>query len=355
MSHNRGTILVTGATGGLGCAIASRIASSREFGAYHGIFTVRDTKTATALHAALKSAKQTPMSSHLHEDIKISLDLSRLDRVREAAAHINGLVEAGSIPPLAAIILNAGYEEFGEQTWTDDGLDTSFVVNYLGHWLLTLLILRSMDREKGRIVWISSWAQNPEDRRNVMNRSFRDDKYKTMVDTDLEPLAKGTWSPNKNGESIWKAGYRRYGASKVCGVAMIHELQKRLDQDPRLSKISVLAIDPAAMATGIVRHTSWLVRVLVFRIFAGVLAPFLVRIHPNGTWRTPQKSARDVLAVALDNGPPPLSERPKGLYFNGSELGDYSSEAKDLSKGQVIWEGSVRFSQLKENETILQI
>ncbi|KAI1807090.1 NAD(P)-binding protein [Daldinia bambusicola] len=354
MSHRKGTILLTGANGGLGCAIASWIASSHEFIDYHCIFTVRDPKTATALHAALQSAQSSSTSSHPHKHRVISLDLSRFDSVREVAARINRFVEAGSIPPLAAIILNAGYEEFGEQTWTGDGLDTSFVVNYLSHWLLTLLTLRSMDREKGRIVWISSWAQNPRDRHNVMIGSFRDEKYKTMVDVDLEPLAKGTWSPNKDSEPTWEAGYRRYGASKMCGVAMIHELQKRLDQDPSLSKISVLAIDPAAMATGIVRHTSWLVRVLVFRIFAGMMAPLLVRIHPNGTWRTPKKSARDVLAAALDNGPPPLSERPKGLYLNGSGLGDYSSEAKDPTKGQVIWKGSVRFSQLRGNETILQ-
>ncbi|KAI1774972.1 putative short-chain dehydrogenase [Hypoxylon cercidicola] len=354
MSHQKGTILVTGANGGLGCAIASRIASG-ELGAYHGIFTVRNTESATALHAALKSAQS--RSGLLHENEKISLDLSRLKSIREVAARVNALVEEGTVPAISAIILNAGYEECGEQTWTEDGLDTSFVVNYLGHWLLTLLLLRSMDREKGRIVWISSWAQKhvPSGHsHNVMIGSFQDGRYKTMVDQDLEPLAKGTWSPNVDGEPAWEAGYRRYGASKMCGVSMIHELQKRLDQDPSLKNISVLAVDPSVMATGIVRHSTWFVRVLVFRLFAGMLAGLLVRLYPNGTLRTPQKSARDVLAAALDSGPLPLTEQPKGLYLNGSELGDYNSEAKDPRKGQVIWEGSVRFSQLKGDETILQ-
>lgn len=79
-----------------------------------------------------------------------------------------------------------------------------------------------------------------------------------------------------------------------------------------------------------------------------------MRLFPNGTWRTPQKSASDVLAAAFNCGPLPLTERPKGIYLNGSETGEYKSEAKDPMKGQVIWEGSLRFTQLIGGETILQ-
>ncbi|KAI1210113.1 NAD(P)-binding protein [Annulohypoxylon truncatum] len=355
MDLQKGTILVTGANGGLGNAIVSQIISNAELVTYNGIFTVRNAEAAIRFRATLESSKSAPVSSKSYEIIP--LDLSRLDNVREVAATINTNVEARTIPPISAIILNAGYEEFGEQTWTEDSLDTTFVVNYLSHWLLTLLLLQSMDRDRGRIIWISSWSQKhvaPGDRHNIMNGSFQDSRYKTMITDDLEPLAKGTWSPNIDGEHTWAAGYRRYGASKMCGVAMIHELQRRLDQDPVLNNVSVLAVDPGGMATGIVRHSNWLVRVLVFRIFAGMLAGLLLLIWPNGTWRTPHKSARDVLAAALNDGPPPLSERPKGLYLNGSELGDYNFEAKDPKKGRAIWEGSVRFARLKADEIILK-
>lgn len=60
-----------------------------------------------------------------------------------------------------------------------------------------------------------------------------------------------------------------------------------------------------------------------------MLAGLLVRLFLNGTWRTPQKSAGDVLAAAFDGSPPPLTERPKDLYLNGPELGEYNSVAKD--------------------------
>lgn len=62
----------------------------------------------------------------------------------------------GDIPPIRALVLNAGFQDFGNQSWTDDGLDTNFATNYLGHWLLTLLLLGSVDREAGRIIIIGS-------------------------------------------------------------------------------------------------------------------------------------------------------------------------------------------------------
>ncbi|KAK6821770.1 short-chain dehydrogenase [Apiospora arundinis] len=333
MSNQKGSILVTGANGGLGSAIVSRIVSVPDLETYHGIFTVRETESATALDAALGASSSEPGVFQSHE--KISLDLSQLGSVREVAAAINARVEAGAVPPISAIILNAGFTEYDTQTWNKDGLDLTFVVNYLAHWLLVLLLLRSMDRERGRIVWISSWSHNPEHPQNIMNGSFKDDSCKTMITDALDPLAKGLWSPTASEKPLWTAAYRRYGASKMCGVAMIHELQRRLDQDPVLSKISVLAIDPGGLG--------WCARSLV-----GASVPQWLLAHP-------QKSARDVLAAALDCGPLPLTEQPKGVYFNGSELGDYNPEAKDPEKGRVIWEGSLRFTQLQGQKRFFKI
>lgn len=108
------------------------------------------------------------------------------------------------------------------------------------------------------------------------------------------------------------------------------------------------------MNTGIGRHSPWIARVLIFGFLAGWVGRLLVRLYPNGTWRTPQKSAQDVLAAAIDCGPPPFTERPKGLYLNGSERGDYNAEAQDARKGRVIWQGSVRCTRLQRSETALQ-
>jgi len=233
MSTQKGTILVTGANGGLGCAIVSRLVSAPNLRAYHGIFTVRNSDSAPALDAALASATSS------HE--KVLLDLSRLGNVREVAAAINAKVQAGTIPPISAIILNAGYEEYDTQRWNEDGLEMTFVVNYLGHWLLTMLLLQSMDGETGRVVWISSWSQkqvalfvvevlfstdselkSPEDPHHNLNESYKEENYKTMITTDdLEPIAEGTWSATADEKTLWMSAYRRYGASKMCGVSMM--------------------------------------------------------------------------------------------------------------------------------------
>lgn len=150
----KGTIVVTGANGTLGSAMAAKIASSTEFASYHGLYTVRDADAATTLRAAIQSGKVSQQHPH---DV-LSLDLSSLANVREVAAAINARVAAGEIPPIRALILNAGYLEFLEQTWSVDGFDMSFAVNYLGHWLLAMLLLQSMDRESGKIVLLTSEA-----------------------------------------------------------------------------------------------------------------------------------------------------------------------------------------------------
>lgn len=151
MSSSKGTILVTSANGGLGSSIAQRIDSLPELAAYHRLYTVRDASTATTLASALESS-----STHSYD--VISLDLNNIQSVCETARTVNERVSAGDIPPIRALILNAGFHDFGKQAWTEDGLDKTFSANYLGHWLLTLLLLKSLDRASGRIVVVGSQA-----------------------------------------------------------------------------------------------------------------------------------------------------------------------------------------------------
>lgn len=158
MSHTKGSILITGANGGFGAAIVSQIVSKTELATYHGIYTVRNAQRPLKVLDEVLSKAATPQGICSHAFEKVSLDLSRLSSVRSAAADINARVQAGTIPPLRAIVLNAGIEEFATQTWTEDGLDTTFATNYLGHWLLALMLLGSMNREIGRIIWVTSWS-----------------------------------------------------------------------------------------------------------------------------------------------------------------------------------------------------
>ncbi|KAI0386308.1 putative short-chain dehydrogenase [Hypomontagnella monticulosa] len=339
MSTAKGTVLVTGANGGLGSAIANQVASQPKFANYHGIYTVRDAKSAPSLGSILSENPSHP------SDI-VSLDLANLESVREAAESINARVAAGATPPIHTLILNAGFQDFGKQQWTDDGLDMTFSANYLGHWLLTLLLLQSMDKESGRIIIVGSQSHDPYDKRNEETQAFDEERYKTVVhdEASFEGIAKGTWSSAQEDPS-WRSGYRRYGAAKLFSIMMIHELQRRLDRDPVLKNVSVLGVDPGTMTTGLQRHASWFIRVLIFQI----IYPIIAWLMPNGLVRTTKKSASQVLDAAFESS----TEFPKGLYYFDNKLFDTSAESRDIQKRDLVWKESIKYAHLEQGETIL--
>ncbi|KAI1413210.1 NAD(P)-binding protein [Hypoxylon sp. FL1857] len=342
-----GTIVLTGANGSLGSCIAAKIASSRDLaGRYHGIYAVRDSSSAPALLRALQPKQDS--TSHPHD--VISLNLEQLESVRKVATNINNRVSKGEIPTIRTLVLNAGYLEHEQQTWVDGGLDATWTVNYLSQWLLTLMLLQSMDRENGRVVVLGSHVHDPYDEFNtgVMGGYYVDDKWKNFLTDSTEPIAKGTWSSSQEDPS-WQGGLRRYGASKLCLVMMIGELQQRLNEDPQLSNITVLGIDPGWMATGIARrHPSYSFIRTVMPWVAGALS----WLRPNGMFRTPNRSAGDVVAAMFDNGAVG-SAKPKGLYFKGAVRAEVSAEAKDKEKRQMVWRDSVRYAGLREGDTAL--
>lgn len=174
-------------------------------------YTVRNPATATELQAVVKHAPE----GHAFEIL--ALDLSSLETIRATAKDINWRVPNRTIEPIRVLILNAAFQEAnGEslvpKTFTNDGFEAAFAINYLANFLFVLLILQSMDKEHGRIVMISS---STHDAYNPMNmNTFKDDKYKIMY-TDTESLAKGISYTDGGG---FDAGMRQYGASKLLMV-----------------------------------------------------------------------------------------------------------------------------------------
>ncbi|KAI9680399.1 MAG: hypothetical protein M1822_007157 [Bathelium mastoideum] len=325
----KGTILMTGANGGLGTAIVQSIITKPQLAAYQGLYTVRSAATAKSLQSTLAAA-----NSHPHDVLQ--LDLLRLSSIR-------------------ALVLNAGYRDQQEQTWTEDGLDVAFVSNYLGHWLLVLLLLQSLDRDSGRVVVVGGWIHDPHDKANKMHGAFEDKQWKTIFadasSESIESIARGTWSPSPEDpaeDPRQLYGIRRCGAAKLCSIMMILELQRRLNSDPELNKLSILGVDPGNMTTKISTGSlNWLIQSIFF-----VVAQVAGRISPNGTIRLPHKSAGDVLAAALGTDSP-VGEFPKGLYFNGAEPKEVSGEAKDAAKRATVWKASIKYTELKEGESFL--
>jgi NAD(P)-dependent dehydrogenase (short-subunit alcohol dehydrogenase family) len=105
MSSSKGTVLVTGANGGLGSAIVTNLLQKPELASnYTGLYTVRKAASATRLQGILKQAPES------HKNV-LDMDLSSLASVRTAAAEINRRVAAGELPPIKVLILNAAYQD----------------------------------------------------------------------------------------------------------------------------------------------------------------------------------------------------------------------------------------------------
>lgn len=217
MSTLKGSIIITGANGGLGTAFVTNLLSSPQASDYRGIYTVRNPETAHDLQKVLSTAPKT------HQAEVLALNLSSLASVRAVAADLNGRVSSGALEPIRAVVLNAAFQESNEkvltaQTFTDEGFEAAFGINYLANFLFVLLILKSLDKDHGRIVMVSSFTHNSLDPRNDGQKVYSGDEFKEMY-TDTESLSKGiVYKDDGNAAGVsagYRAGMRRYGASKL--------------------------------------------------------------------------------------------------------------------------------------------
>ncbi|WP_424932923.1 SDR family NAD(P)-dependent oxidoreductase [Amaricoccus macauensis] len=162
------TILITGATQGLGRATAEKFVQLGHSLIIHG----RDAERLEETRAALGGSVQT-----------VQADLSDLDQVAEMADRI---VEHHS--RIDVLINNAGVYKMPDPV-TGAGLDARFVVNTLAPALLTLKLLPVIS-EDGRIIHLSSAAQSPVDPRALRG----DVRVQDMQAYAQSKLAIALWS-----------------------------------------------------------------------------------------------------------------------------------------------------------------
>ncbi len=147
-------ILVTGATDGLGKAVARELASRRATVLLHGRDTARG-------EATLHEIRQATGNDRL----RVSLaDFSSLAQVRRLAEAILAGTER-----LDLLINNAGVGGRSPRQESQDGHELRFAVNYLAPFLLTHLLLPLLRRSApARIVNVASAGQAPIDFDDVM-------------------------------------------------------------------------------------------------------------------------------------------------------------------------------------------
>ncbi len=136
------TLLITGATDGIGLETAKLLAADGHTLLLHG-------RSSDKLAAAEKTLREIPSVGHLES---YRADLSKLQEVRALAK----TVRAGH-EHLDVVINNAGVFKVPGSALVN-GLDLRFVVNTIAPYLLTRLLLGAMDSD-GRVVNLSSAAQ----------------------------------------------------------------------------------------------------------------------------------------------------------------------------------------------------
>jgi NAD(P)-dependent dehydrogenase (short-subunit alcohol dehydrogenase family) len=156
------TIVITGATDGLGKGLARELAPSGARLILHG----RNEEKGRALleelgqHKAGRAGARPRTNGDL---IWRRADLASLDEVRGLADAIN---EEDRVDIL---VNNAGIGTAGGREESVDGYELTFAVNYLSHFLLTRQLLPLIERSApARIVNVSSAGQAPIDFDDVM-------------------------------------------------------------------------------------------------------------------------------------------------------------------------------------------
>ncbi len=274
------TVLITGGNAGLGLETAVALAG---MGAAVTI-TARD---ATRGEGARKEIVERSGSEAVEV---MALDLASTASIRSFAdAFLAGH------PRLDVLVNNAGLI-LSERSETEDGFETTFGVNHLGHVLLTELLLdRLTASAPSRIVVVASEAHK-----------FAIDGLKF---DDLQ-CAGHFWS------------YRVYGRSKLANIYFARALAPRLEG----TGVTVNAIHPGSVATRFGRDGDTR---LVTALTTFVARPFS---------RTPEEGARTQVHVA---SAPELAE-VTGAYFVNSKQADgrLSRVARDDKAAERLWTAS---------------
>lgn len=128
--------LVTGATSGLGRSAAESLA---RLGAKVILVGRNADKTAGVADAIIRDSGNPEVCTEI-------ADLSSMAEIRALAARLEG--------PIHLLVNNAGVL-LPERSETDEGFETTFATNLLGHFLLTELLIEKLE-EPARIINVSS-------------------------------------------------------------------------------------------------------------------------------------------------------------------------------------------------------
>jgi NAD(P)-dependent dehydrogenase (short-subunit alcohol dehydrogenase family) len=217
MNSPKGTIIATGAAGGIGGGWLISHLKSPQAKLYHTIYIIHPSAPGN-----LRENLQTHAPTEHSYEI-LPLDLSKMFEVRLAATELNRRIEKGELGKIKILMLIAGAMFLDSRSkdgvaFTEEGIESHIAVNYLANYLLILLLLQSLDKEGARIIGMGSTNHNPD--YLSTQGSFYSKEMKTLFGVGgLEDLVKATEKVVMG--DAFPASVRRYGRSKWCLIAFL--------------------------------------------------------------------------------------------------------------------------------------
>jgi NAD(P)-dependent dehydrogenase (short-subunit alcohol dehydrogenase family) len=280
------TVMVDGASSGLGFAIATQLAE-------------RGARVIMACRSGIPGKGEEVRRRTGNEKVEmVHVDYSDYDSIQNLIATIKE-----KYAPLDIVISNAAMVPLQSRK-TPQGLEEMFMVNYLSKFIMVngLLkenCLRINGDETSRIVFVSSESH----------------RHPPAFEWDSFGVYK-TYGMNKT------VGY--YGYYKLLLTTFTRELSRRLQANGK-SNISVFALCPGPVNSNIAREAPALIQPLMKLIFAMF-------------FKSPRKAAEPVMYLAL-------SKEMKGKsydYLFKMSRKEIDEKAEDEVNGKKLWELSER-------------
>ncbi|HLK59462.1 MAG TPA: SDR family NAD(P)-dependent oxidoreductase [Chthonomonadaceae bacterium] len=301
------SVIITGANVGIGFAAARYFAG---IGGWHVVLACRNAEKGETARSEIQRLEPGASVSTLR------LDLYSLESVQ---AFVEAVC-AAEHPPIHALVLNAGgiNMKARELEFSSEGFERTFQLNFLGHFVLTQLLLNQL-AHPARIVFVSSDLHDPAATR--MGK-LTPPRYGAVADAALArgPFAK--MSP-----------MARYATAKMFAIMCAYELDRRLKEVGLGNAICVNSWSP-----GVVPTTQ-----------AGRDMPALLKLIMTSAWfvklmgshlATEEEAARSLGRLILD----PKFARTSGRYFDGDREIPSSIESRDPSKARDVWEQTTRLA-----------
>ncbi|MEW5305606.1 MAG: hypothetical protein WDW36_008138 [Sanguina aurantia] len=299
------TVIVTGPTSGIGKETAAVLARK---GATV-VLACRNSSRGNALKAELEAAAKAAGSATPLLEVRI-LDLASMASVRSFASSWEAEGRA-----LHVLVNNAGILGMGvSREETEDGFESHMGSNYLGHFLLTTMLLPALQRgaesaqERGaRVVSVSSMVHwmacegvSQSDPHLALPGAYRTDQA--------------------------------YGQSKLAQIMFTRELNKRL-ADADIHNVTALALHPGMVLTNVVRSLPALVQTA----YKAALSALLL---------SPSQGARASTYCACNPRAPHKSHHTGGYLSSNCIPVQPSPAAKDPVAARWLWQWSVQQTKL---------